>query len=33
MAEQVVSGVGDSQQIVPVSDFNSVGTCLNFVFV
>jgi hypothetical protein len=29
MAEQVVGGVGDSQQIVPVSDLNSVRTCLN----
>jgi hypothetical protein len=31
MAEHVVGGVGDSQQIVPVSDLNSVGTCLNCI--
>jgi hypothetical protein len=31
MAEEVVSGVDDSQQIVPVSDLNSVGTYLNFI--
>jgi hypothetical protein len=31
MAEQVVGGVGDSQQIVPVSDLNCVGTGLNYI--